>query len=625
MQWVKDLQRLTRAYREELKISAPRYFMLIILVTLLTCFTVVILYAWFPEYFDNIFFRVLFVFIPLYVFIILFFYPLMLWEVRGTQIDRDMHLFITRAGVLAAAESTRKEMFDILAQMREYRALAVEVNKIYILVDKWNISLERACRFVAETTPSELFADFLDRLAHAVETGEPAEAFFKTEQEIVMTQYGTKYEGAMRSVEMMKEIFIVISVASVVIIVVVMMIPMLTGENAALLLGAGVVIYILVEFLFLIFLEIVVPGERIWHTMGVKTSVHFNIERTLFMSIILSILFAVFAVMWVGFFSPELKAPSGHIIVAWMAGSIICVIISTLAYPKHVPELTAAVWFSIAVCVGFGIILWIANIVHPLLLLAYVLTPFIVPGYYVNAEESKIKRRDENFSAFLRSLGAAMAATSRDVTDPLRRMLRHDFGPLSRNIEDLYKRLVLRVLRHKAWDYFSAESLSELISKFTEMFVEGLKRGGNPKTISQIISKNFTKIVNLRRLRFESSVTVIGILYGLCVSITFILYFALYLLQEFHAMALDIAETVRGMEIPMGLPALLVIKTEAFDFFMLGVLVAVLILLHALLSSIMTRIISGGHKVGALMHFVGLIWASGITAWLVTEATRLLV
>ena len=37
-------------------------------------------------------------------------------------------------------------MFDILAQMKEYGELAVEINKIHNLVNNWNMSLSDACR-----------------------------------------------------------------------------------------------------------------------------------------------------------------------------------------------------------------------------------------------------------------------------------------------------------------------------------------------------------------------------------------------------------------------------------------------------------------------------------------------
>ncbi|NIP34118.1 MAG: type II secretion protein F, partial [Thermoplasmata archaeon] len=49
----------------------------------------------------------------------------------------------------------------------------------------------------------------------------------------------------------------------------------------------------------------------------------------------------------------------------------------------------------------------------------------------------------------------------------------HDFGPLTDDIQSLYKRVAMRIDRQRAWQLFGAETNSELISKFSEMFSEG--------------------------------------------------------------------------------------------------------------------------------------------------------
>ncbi len=610
---------------------AQRWLAMALLITILT----ILLQSWLvillPKVFDTIFITAPFFALSAVVGLLMVFYPLFLWEQRGSDIDREMHLFITRMGVLAASESARKEMFDIIARMREYRSLAVEINKIFVMVDKWNVSLERACRFVAQTTPSDLLADFLNRLAHGVEGGEPAEVFFQTEQVVVINQYTLKYQGAMTKVEWMKEIFVSLVVSVLFIIVFSTLAPFIAkGQDPNLWLGVAVGVFIIVEIAFLAILGVVVPGESIWHNMAIPTPTRYLIRQSLMASAYLTLAFAAVVVLiewpWAGWHDP-----SDLVLLAGWVASIVLLASSLAFYPRRnwqvfegllLAGIFVTIFFVGLQALGSTEVMFrtakppqLYDIMSPRayypLALAFIITPWLVPGHIINREEDKIKRRDDNFAAFLRSLGAAVAATSKDITIPLGKLRRHDFGPLTKNVDDLYKRLSLRIDRPKAWEYFSAETLSELISKFTEMYVEGIKAGGSPKKVSAIISDNFLKIVGLRKMKYDSASTLTGILYGLSIAISFVLFMTLMVLQNFDKMALDITKSLRetgGTVVPMD--NLMILNAGAFDFNVVAWAMVFMVLVHALVASVTTRIISGGHKGGAAWHFVLLTWVS---------------
>jgi flagellar protein FlaJ len=526
-------------------------------------------------------------------------------------------------GVLSASESARKEMFDILSKMREYRSLAIEINKIFILVDKWNVSLERACRFVAQTTPSEILADFLYRLAHAVEGGEPAESFFQTEQVVVMNAYTIRYQSALNSVEWWKEAFVSVIVAVLFILVVAAIAPFLIpGEDPNVWLTYAVAIFLVVEVLFLMVLQAIVPGENIWHNMALRTKTHVTISRSLYASFFISVAF----VMIVAIIPPD--RPSNILLMAAWAMSVVLMVVSTLLYPKLEPSIVEGLVVAGALVSLFFLATMLSARLYLPLAIAFVFTPWLVPGRYINVEEDRIKRRDDNYAAFLRSLGAAVAATSKDITVPLGKLRRHDFGPLSRNIDDLYKRLSLRILRPQAWEYYSAESLSELISKFTEMYVEGVKAGGSPKKVSQIISENFLKIVGLRKLKYASSDTLVLMLYGLGMAVSFVLYFTLVAMVNFNHLGINLQRELAsagegGATISQSV-GFLTINLSNFSFTLFGGLVLLMLAAHSLLSSVMTRIISGGHRAGALWHFVLIFWSAAIVGVLVLQMATVL-
>ena len=63
---------------------------------------------------------------------------------EAVLIEKEMHMFITRMGILSIGEVTSQSMFDILRQMSDYGALAKEVKRCAALgcaasVSQWRI------------------------------------------------------------------------------------------------------------------------------------------------------------------------------------------------------------------------------------------------------------------------------------------------------------------------------------------------------------------------------------------------------------------------------------------------------------------------------------------------------
>ena len=61
-----------------------------------------------------------------------------------------------------------------------------------------------------------------------------------------------------------------------------------------------------------------------------------------------------------------------------------------------------------------------------------------------------------------------------------------------------------------------------------------------------------------------------------------------------------------------GFESLFIFKTETFNIDVLHGLIVGLLVFHAVVSMIMTRMIGGGHWVGGLTHLVGIMWLIAI-------------
>ncbi len=528
----------------------PRvYLTKVALITGMGIALALIFYLFFPGIFSDPIYAPILYALPAFLLIFALLQPLLDAERRGNAIDQQMHLFITRIGVLSVSDISRKGMFHLLSEMREYSALADEIERIYTYIDKWNLSISEACRMVARDSPSELFSDFLDRLAHAVEVGEEPNEFFQNEQRVVMDQYASTYNRTLRSVEVMKELFIALVIANIFLLIVLSMLPLLTTEVSSMgLITFALLLFVIIEALFLYLFYASIPHERVWHHTKLPTA------RRRFLRIV-------------------------YTLAAVSAAVVGVVSILTLDLP---------LLYQIAV-IG---------------------TPLGIAGLFIEREELLIKRRDDNFAAFIRSISASAETLSIGATHALDRIRRHNFGPLTANIDALYKRLALNIDHRRSWEYFSAETGSDLITKFSQMYNDGLRAGARLKAVGRIISRNFLKLVALRKRRYQSAHTLLGLVYGLAVALAFVLFMWL-------AIANYITDLFGAASVPTGVSdyyhtVALIEAAGAFDTGFLAAIIAAVIIVHAAISAIMTRVVGCGHKLGAITHFIALIWLGAV-------------
>jgi len=98
-------------------------------------------------------------------------YPKIRLDQRRTRMENRFHLFVTHMTVLSTTNIDRVEVFRRIGAEEEYGPLAEEARRIVQLIDAWNQSLDDACRMRANKVPSDLLADFLDRLAYTINSG----------------------------------------------------------------------------------------------------------------------------------------------------------------------------------------------------------------------------------------------------------------------------------------------------------------------------------------------------------------------------------------------------------------------------------------------------------------------
>ena len=480
-------------------------------------------------------------------------YPKLYVTQKRTEIEDKFHLAMTHMTVLATTNIDRVEVFRRLASEEEYGALADELGRVVGLVDTWNQSIDDACRRRAKEVPSEVMSDLYERLAFTLEAGEELKDFMLDEQDFIIENYQTIYEGQLANLEVMEDLYISMILSMTFGLVFAIVLPILTGVNPTVTVSAVIGLFFLVQVAFFFVIRNIAPYDPVWY---------FPQPR-----------FVEDKELWAAIFIGSL-------------GSLGIIFFMGLGFLGIGPGID-------------GVLFFIEDVPLPLYV-SIPVTPLLITGIVMRMEEERIKERDEQYPNFIRSLGTAETAQQATTVEVLKTLRQKDFGGLSPVINRLYRRLSMRLSPENAWGDFSLEAKSYLIQKYSEMYLVGRQMGGTPQVLGELISQNMNTINQLREQRRQETVTLIGLLYGISAAAVFAFFIGLEvanILGEFSGeLTLDQAEFGQ------------LIYTQAYNVPVIEYLLLLVVLFNAALSSLMIRTIDGGNKATAYVHFVLLTW-----------------
>lgn len=511
-------------------------------------------------------------------------YPVLEVHRSANMIEAEMHMFITRMGILSIGEVGAQSIFDILKQMRDYGELATEVKRIETLVDKWNTSLPEAARIVAHQSPSPLWSDFLDRMAFSIEAGQPIDEFMRSEQETIAEQYNTLYDTRLESVDTLQEIYVSLVTAGLFGLVIagihLVLFEVGTPEDTPIEIASRLR-YILLASLMFVFIQIgavfafraTIPNDLTFARDEMDTPFRINFRRSLLIS-------------------------------AGVSAGLLVISIFTLLLIWSVITSEWDKWGLLYIAVPF--------------------TAFLIPSTLVRREEHNIQRRDETYPDFIRALGGTAQARSAEPSATIRALRGIDFGPLDNSIDRLEKRLSTRIDSDRAWDYFTADTNSAVISRYTRIYIEGSQSSGQPAETAEMVSRSVGNLLSLRNRRALSANTMWGVALGLLISSVATLNVTTAIVVQLGEAVAGVAEGLVGTDVGalsefgagVALPVMEDASSVEDNIRYFKIIVSLLILMQVVaVSSIATRL-RGGTRTSAVGQMVLLTWIAGLASLL---------
>ena len=511
------------------------------------------------------------------------YFPYLEVQRSATLIEKEMHMFITRMGILSLGEIGASTIFDILRQMGDYGELAQEVKRIETLVDKWHTSLPEAARIVGKQSPSPLWSDFLDRMSFSIEAGQPIDEFMRSEQSNIAEQYNTIYDTRLESVDTLKEIYVSMVSAGLfgLVIAGIHLVlfeigsdldePIQVASRLRWLLLAGL-LFVIIQIGALFAFRATIPDDLTFARDDFDTPFRTLFRQSWFGALLISSFLLILTIGMVGVFWDSLSE----------------------SWDKY-----------------------------GLIIIAIPLTPLMIPAGLVRSEERKVLRRDEAYPDFIRALGGTAQARSAEPSATIRALRGIDFGALDASIDRLESRLATRIDSERAWDYFAADTNSAVVSRFNRIYIEGSQSSGEPAGTADMVSKSVTNLLSLRHRRSLSASTMWGVAFGLLissvVSLNVTISVVLQLGETISGVAAGIAETTDIGALTeaaggFGLPVMENYGAVDQNIRLFKIIASVLILVQVFAVSLISTRLRGGGTTSAIGQTIQLLWVAALSS-----------
>ncbi|MBD3209217.1 archaellar assembly protein FlaJ [Candidatus Woesearchaeota archaeon] len=477
-------------------------------------------------------------------------YPIVVVERQKVNVQENIHLFITYAGTISTIDLDRSTFFKKVAQKKKYGFISDVAEKAVYLAKEWNLGFAQTLRKLAVYSPSKIFADFLDRFAAIMDFGGELQTFLGDEQDAVMSDYESVYKQSLNNIGMLREVFIAITISVAFGMSISLLLPLLQGVSILIAVKWALVGLIAVDLLLVALIMGFIPSDDLCHKL------------------------------------------------------------------KHRDEGTKLLWRSFFIVLPLSLILTAGVFLYTkisfLLVVAIGVTPFLITGMFASREENAVFKRDKAFPSFIRALGSTIYSRQGGIISSLQALRVHDFGVLNPMVVNLYRRLKLGSDRDRSWYFFAAESGSNLINYFVHIFAESVYLGGHALKIGEIISNNFTRLINLRTLRQQQASALRGALYGSLVGFIATIYITVSITTILAQMFSSAFVATSGNSNVGNLVSSIIPPIPEVNMTMVSIYIGLLIIIHSFVSSFIIKVVDGGHRMAFFFDFTLMLWIGAV-------------
>ncbi len=389
------------------------------------------------------------------------------------RIDVDLMYTVTYMNTIATADLARDEIFRRVAEREDF-VCSKYFKQVYMLAKNWNYEYSYSCQIVAKSVANKRLKDFLMRLGNAMSSGEPESRFLESEYATMMTIYKNEYERSLESLKKWSDAYTALLVSMAFVAVTMLL---------------SVILYNLGDPFTMLMLTVVltglVGGVAVF-IIRAEAPKEFKTHRVKYPSIE----------------QKQIKDMQNILV----PGAL----------------LLSALLFVLNVNIGFILIIF-----------GICIAPI---GFIGMIDDKNIDRRDRDFSQFIKMLGSMCGGMGVTVKEGIKKVDQKSIGSLEEMVRRVYVQLMMGMEPKICWEKFVGLSGSELIHKFTYIFLDSVEMGGDPVKIGKLVNTTNLEIVLLRMKRNMTSASFTSLVIPLHISMCALIIFIVEIMIIFSTM-----------------------------------------------------------------------------------------
>ena len=399
---------------------------------------------------------------------------------QNKYIDNDLLFILTYLASISTAQISRDKLYEMAANT-DY-SLSKYFRMVINLTKNWHYDYATAFKFIANKIENEKVKKLFNKLANAIEAGEPDREVLENEWDIYKTVRKDEYLRSLESLRKWTDAYVSIVVSTALIsIVMLLAVSIYSFADPVSTLAAATIGTFMFSMFGVFMLYKGAPKDKKTHNLPIKSR-----EQTL-INKLQKVLLPIFIII--------------------MSFTILSVIINPTA------KIFGVNMKGFFMCLAGLVIL-------PIGILALI-------------DDRKVSKRDEVYTSFIRSLGAIISGAGVTVAEAINRIDEKNLGELKDIVKRLYKRLSMDLDPKTCWFKFMGESGSYLIHKLTTIFVDSLNIGGDADTVGRIVSSANLEMVLLRLKRSLIATGFTNLIIPLHVAMVSLLLFITTVLHRF--------------------------------------------------------------------------------------------
>ncbi|WP_174590061.1 archaellar assembly protein FlaJ [Methanocella conradii] len=413
-----------------------------------------------------------------------FFLPIILYirsYIESGRIDIDILYMVTYMNSIATSNISRDEIFKKVSEREEY-ACSKYMKEVYLLAKNWNYEYGAACNLVARKVANKKLKDLLMRLSNAMSSGESEKKFLENEWQTMLLIYKNEYERSLESLKKWTDAYtaLLVSLSFISITILLSLVIYNLGDKYTTII-ATIIVVILVSAAGVLILRSEAPKEFRTHKMLICSPEQQRIKNM-----------------------QRIILPIGVIVMCLM--------------------------LLLGIDLGM-ILIFIGLIIMPM-------------GLIGIKDDRNIFTRDRDFSEFTKMLGTVIGSMGVTVKEGITKVDRKSIKSLEPLVKKLYVQLFMGIDPRLCWMRFVGNSGSELINKFTHIFIDAIDMGGDATKIGKLVNTTNLEVVLLRMKRNLLSSSFINLLIPMHAAMVGLIIFVIQIMIIFSGIISDLYSTM---------------------------------------------------------------------------------